>query len=431
MSETLLIRGGRILDPVHGIDQVGDVAVENGVITHCGDPVADASGYDRVIDADGLLVTPGMIDMHVHLREPGQEQKETIRSGARAAIAGGFSSVACMANTSPPIDSEAHVRFVIDRAEEAGYANVFPIGAITKGLKGEQIAEMGLMARGGAVAFSDDGMPVMDSAVMRRAMEYSTMLDRVIIDHCEDSCLTCGAIMNEGPMSTKLGLPGWPTAAEDIMVYRNVALAETTGARVHIGQISTKEFFRLVREGKARGINITAEGTPHHLTLTDERLRTYDSNFKMNPPLRSDADVAACVEGLADGTLDCIATDHAPHAPEDKENELGCCANGIIGLETAVAVVFHELVHTGKVPLGRAIDALTAQPARILGLEGRDSLGVGTVADITVIDPNREWTIDPRAFESLSHNCPWTDAPVKGRAVHTVVGGRVFDCTDF
>ena len=413
----LLIKGGRILDPVSGRDEVGDLHID-------GERIAAKGKSDRVIEAKGKWVVPGLIDMHVHLREPGHESKETIASGVAAAVAGGFASVATMANTGHPVDSAAHVVFVKARAAEAGLANVFPIGAVTKGLKGQELAEMGLMAQAGAVAFSDDGRPVMNAEVMRRALEYAAMWGRTVICHCEDEALTQGSVMNEGRMATELGLRGWPNAAEAAMAARDVFLSRLTGGRLHIAHVSARETVDVLRAAKKGGNAVTAEAAPHHLTLSDEELRGYDSRFKMNPPLRGREDVEAVVAALADGTIDCIASDHAPHTVEEKDRELACCPNGVVGLETTLGVVLTDLVSTGKVPLMRALEAMTVAPAKILGIE-RGTLAVGAVADVTVIDPDVEWKVEPEAFRTRGRSSPWAGRRLKGGAVMTVVGGRI------
>ncbi|MHC4605324.1 MAG: dihydroorotase [Planctomycetota bacterium] len=420
---TLVIRGGRVFDPARKIDRTADVLVERGKIGKIG-KVGKAKG--ETVDARGLLVVPGLIDMHVHLREPGLEQKETIATGTRAAAAGGFTSVAAMANTGIPIDNEVAVVFVRTRAAEAGCVNVFPIGAISIGLKGEQLSELGKMAEAGAVAFSDDGSTVMNSEFMRRALEYVRMLDRAIICHCEDFDLTRGALMNEGKVSAELGLRGWPNAAEAAMVARDMFLAELTGGRVHIAHVSTAESVDLIRIAKKRRLPVTAEAAPHHMTLTDDRLRGYESRFRVNPPLRTQRDVDAVVRAVADGTIDAIASDHAPHTPDEKERELAATPCGLVGLETSVGVVLGELVAKRKIPLARAIDAMTAAPARILGIR-KGSLKVGADADITILDPKKKWKVDPEKFRSKGRSTPWEGATLKGRAVHTIVAGRVVD----
>ena len=417
---TLVIRGGRVFDPARKIDRVADVLIENGTITKIG----KVGG--KGIDAKGLLVVPGLIDMHVHFREPGHEDKETIESGSRAAAAGGFTSVATMPNSGTPIDSELGVVFVRERAREAGIVNVFQVGAVSRGLQGKELAELGKMSEAGAVAFSDDGMPVMNSELMRRALEYARMLDRPVISHCEDLHLTEEAVMNEGAVSAQLGLRGWPNAAEAGMVARDIYLAELTGGRLHIAHGSTAETVDLVRQAKKRGVAVTAEAAPHHLLLTEESLRGYESKYRMNPPLRTKRDVDALIRGLADGTIDTIASDHAPHTCEDKEKELAATPNGVVGLETTVGAILGGLVAKNRLPLGRAIDAMTAAPARILGLK-KGSLRPGEDADLTLIDPKASWIVDAGTFRSRGRSTPFEGMKFRGRVVHTIVAGRVLD----
>src|SRR4051794_18860087 len=386
------IRNGRVIDPAQNLDQVADLWVRDGRVAGVG-PRPDLHA-DRTLDAAGKIVCPGLIDMHVHLREPGREEDETIATGTAAALAGGITSVACMPNTEPAIDSQASAEFIILQARRAGNANVFPVGALTKGRNGVELAEIGAMVEGGAVAFTDDGSPVPSSEIMRRAMEYCRMFDRAVLSHSEDLELTRGSVMNEGFESMRLGLRGYPAAAEEIMVFREIALAELTGARVHILHVSTAGSVDLIRRGKQRGVRVTGEACPHHFTLTDACLRTFDSNFKMAPPLRSDADVQALIEGLKDGTLEVIATDHAPHAPEKKMRELDQAPNGIIGLETLLPVCVVALIEPGHLTWPQLIEKLTVNPARVLGID-RGTLKPGADADVTIIDPTAEWTIDP------------------------------------
>jgi dihydroorotase len=371
------------------------------------------------------VVVPGLIDMHVHFREPGHEEAETIATGALAAVAGGFTSVACMPNTTPALDNEAAAEYVFLQAERAGAANVYPIGAVTKGRLGAELAEIGQLARGGAVAFSDDGNPVQNAEIMRRGLEYAAMFGTPIIDHCEDCHLSAGGVMHEGLVSTTLGLPGWPGAAEDVMVARDILLAELTGGHVHIAHISTARAVELVRDGKARGVRVTAEVTPHHLTLTDERVRSFDPVFRMNPPLRTQTDVDACRAGLLDGTIDCVASDHAPHAPETKTRPFPEAPFGVIGLESTVPVMVTEFIATGRCDWPTLVDRLAVAPARILGLP-KGTLSLGADADVTVIDPARRFVLDPTTFRSKSRNCPWGGQTLQGRVQATVVGGKVF-----
>jgi dihydroorotase len=413
---SLVIRGGRIFDPAQGIDRVGDLFIEEGKIAR------EGTGTEE-IRAKGLLVVPGLIDMHVHFREPGREDKETIASGCAAAVAGGFTTVACMANTGHPTDTAVQVMYIRKRAEEIGTANVYPIGAVSKGLKGVELAELGTMAKAGAVAFSDDGFPVMNSELFRRALEYARMFDRVVISHCEDATLTHGSVMNESAVSVELGLRGWPNVAEASMAARDILLAELTGARVHLAHVSTRQTVELLRWAKQKKLPVTAEATPHHLALTDEHLRGYDSRFKMNPPLRSIEDVTAVIGALADGTIDAIASDHAPHTVEEKEQELVACPNGVVGLETSVGIIL-GLVAEKKLPLGRAIEAMTWAPAGILGVR-KGTLLPGADGDVTLIDPKVAWTVETAAFRSRGRSSAFQGMKLRGRAVHTVVGGRI------
>jgi dihydroorotase len=377
----------------------------------------------EVVDAKGLIVVPGLIDMHVHFREPGREDKETIATGAAAAVAGGFASVAVMANSGRVCDDHVGVVYVRTKAAEAGLANVFPVGAVTKGLKGEELAELGKMAEAGAVAFSDDGMPILNSELMRRALEYAKMLGKPILSHCEDATLTKNFVMNEGKVSAEIGLKGFPNAAEAVMAARDCYLAALTEAPVHICHVSARETVEVVRQAKKQGIPVTAEAAPHHLLLTDEMLRGYESKYKMNPPLRTAQDVEAVLAGVADGTIDAIASDHAPHTMEEKEQELACCPNGVVGLETTLGVV----LGLKKIPFDRAIDAMTAAPARILGLKSKGALKAGADADLTIIDPKATWAVDPSTFRSKGRCTPYDGLKLTGRAVRVFVGGRA--CT--
>jgi len=420
---TILIKNGRVIDPANKIDKVTNVFIENGKIKSIGPKSPKAH---KTIDAKGLIVTPGLIDMHVHLREPGKEDEETIASGTAAAINGGFTSVACMPNTDPAIDNEASAEFVYLQAKRAGKANVFPIGAVTKGRKGEELSEMGQLFRGGAVGFSDDGEPIKSAEVMRRALEYSRMFDKPIIDHCEDLDLVRDGVMSEGSVSVKLGLVGMPPVSEEIMVYRDIALAKLTNGKLHIAHISTKRAVELVRQAKKGGIKVTAEVTPHHLTLTDDYVKTSDfnTNYKVNPPLRSKSDVEALKAGLKDGTIDAIASDHAPHSEEEKDVEYNVAPFGIIGMETLLPVVLTELVHKKVITINQLVASLTVNPARILGI-AKGTLSIGADADVTLIDLNKEWVIDPSKFKSKSRNCPFAGWKVKGRAVGVIVAGQV------
>jgi dihydroorotase len=418
----LRITTGRVLDPANHVDQVTDLWLRGDRILGLGpQPQLQA---DRTLDALGKLVSPGLIDMHVHLREPGREEDETIATGTAAALAGGVTSVACMPNTEPALDSQAAAEFVHLQAQRAGNANVFPIGAITKGRQGAELAEMGGLVDGGAVGFTDDGSPVVSAEVMRRALEYCRMFDKAVLSHCEDLELTKGGVMNEGFESMRLGLRGMPAAAEEVMVFRDIALAELTGGRLHILHVSTAGSVDLIRRAKERGVRVTGEACPHHFTLTDASLRHFDSNFKMAPPLRTEADVRALIAGLKDGTLEVIATDHAPHAPEKKMRELDQAPNGIIGLETLLPVCVLSLIEPGHLTWSQLIEKLTIGPARVLGID-RGTLSPGAVADVTIIDPAVEWTVDPGQFKSKSRNCPFAGWKVRGRAEAVLVGGVV------
>lgn len=418
----LRIANGRVIDPSQNLDQIADLWIRGEHVVGVGPhPSIQA---DRTLDAAGKIVCPGLIDMHVHLREPGREEDETISSGTAAALAGGVTSVACMPNTEPALDSQAAAEFVHLQAKRAGNANVFPIGAITKGRDGKELAEIGGLIEGGAVAFTDDGSPVVSAEIMRRAMEYCKMFDKAVLSHSEDLDLTRGGIMNEGFESMRLGLRGMPAAAEEVMVYREIALAELTGARVHILHVSTAGSVELIRRGKQRGVRVSGEACPHHFTLTDKCLRNFDSNYKMAPPLRTDDDVQAILAGLRDGTLEVIATDHAPHAPEKKMRELDQAPNGIIGLETLLPICIKSLIEPGHLTWPQLIEKLTINPARVLGIE-RGSLKAEAIADVTILDPSAEWTIDPGQFRSKSRNCPFAGWQVRGWADTVLVGGAV------
>lgn len=417
----ILIKGGHVIDPGR-VNGVSDVLIDQGRIAAVGPNLAAPAGA-ATIQADGLLVLPGFVDLHVHFREPGFEYKETIQTGSAAAVAGGFTTVCCMPNTNPVNDNQAVTEFILERARIAGLANVLPVGAITKGSEGKELAEIGDLRRSGCVAISDDGRPVMNSLVMRRAMEYATAFDLTVVDHCEDLHLAEGGCMNEGLVSTELGLPGIPAAAEDVMVARNLSLSELTGARLHLAHISTAGSVRMVREAKARGIHVTAEACPHHFTLTEEVVRGYDTHAKMNPPLRTWKDVQAIKEGLRDGTIDVIATDHAPHATQEKQQDFTEAPFGIVGLETAFSLTL-GLVEEGVLSLEQAVAKLTAAPARAFGLD-KGTLGVGADADVVLVDPNEQWEVDPGQFKSKSRNTPFAGWKVKGRVRTTIVGGRI------
>ena len=420
---SLLIRHGRVVDPASGIDGVQDVLVVDGRIGTVG-PGLRAPQGTQVIDAAGKVVCPGFIDIHVHLREPGFEYKETVASGTRAAAAGGFTAVACMANTVPVNDTRAVTDYILAKARVEGVVRVYAIGAVTRGLRGEHLSEMAEQAEAGCVAFSDDGRCVMNAALYRRAMEYALPFGTPLISHAEDGHLAHGGVMHEGFVSTDLGLTGQPAAAEDVMVARDIVLAELTGAHVHIAHLSTAGAVRLVRDGKARGVRVTAEVTPHHLLLTDEAVRDYDPNTKMQPPLRSNRDVEAVLEGLLDGTIDCVATDHAPHALSEKEGEFAEAASGVVGLETAVPLLLDRLVRPGRLDLSTFVARMSSGPARVLGLPG-GSLAPGAAADITILDLERPFTVDPAAFHSRSRNTPFRGVTGTGAPIMTIVGGTV------
>jgi dihydroorotase len=442
-NKSILIRGGRVIDPARGVDLVGDLLVKDGRVAAVGERL-DGQGA-RVIDAKGLVVCPGLVDIHCHLRDPGFEYKETIETGTRAAARGGFTTVCCMPNTNPPIDSRATVEYIQRTAATTASARVLTIGCVSKGRRGEELAEMGDLAEAGVVAFSDDGSPVANAELMRRALEYSRALGLPISDHCQDPTLAHNGVMHEGWVAARLGLRGEPAAAEEAMVARDIALAELTGARpdgrpsghVHIAHVSTAGSVELVRQAKARGVHVTAEATPHHLTLTHELVMSspsadglaYDTNAKVAPPLRTADDVAACVEGLRDGTIDAVATDHAPHAPVDKLCEFDDAPSGIVGFETALALML-SLVHEGKIDLPTLLHRMTAGPVaafaleRIDGLTGLGSLAVGAPGDVLVFDPNAEWTVDPERFASKGRNTPLAGRVLKGQVVATISAGR-------
>ena len=425
----LLIQGGRVIDPANEVDAVADVLIEDGVVEAVGSGLS--AGEATVVDAKGLVVAPGFVDLHTHLREPGFEYKEDIETGTRAAARGGFTTVCAMPNTEPAMDSRATVEYVLRRAAEAGAVRVLSIGAVTKGRAGKLLAELGELADAGCIGFSDDGNAVADAAIMRRALEYSSTFGLPIIDHCEDPQLA-GGVMHEGWVSTRLGLKGIPSASEENMVSRDIALARQTGAHVHIAHLSTAGAVELVRRAKAEGVRVTAEVTPHHLALDHEAVMhsagvaglAYDTNAKMYPPLRSAADVAACVRGLEDGTIDAIATDHAPHAVQEKLCEFDAAANGMIGLETALPLS----LSTG-VSVGRVVEALTSGPLRALGLDrwvpGIGTLSVGAPGDVVVFDPGREWTVEREALASKGKNTPLLGRTLRGQAVATVYAGEV------
>ena len=418
-----VIHGGTVVDPASKLEAARDVLVEDGVIRAVAKPGSFLGVGDSGIDAHGLIVTPGFIDMHVHLREPGYEYKETVLTGTRSAVAGGFTAVACMANTNPVNDNGSVTRYIIEKAQEADLARVFPIGALSKRLQGEELAEIGDMVEAGAVAVSDDGRPVMDANLMRRALEYCSMFNVPVSVHEEDLHLAAGGVMNEGPTALRLGLKGIPNAAEDVMVARDLALARLTGGRLHIAHVSTRGAVALVRQAKAEGLTVTAEATPHHFTLTEEAVEGYNTSAKMAPPLRLAEDVEALKEGLRDGTIDAIATDHAPHHRDEKEVEFDQAANGVVGLETALPLTL-RLVSAKVLSLPAALSKLTVSPARILGLP-YGMLAPGAPADIVLFDPARQWRLEPEKLRSKSKNTPFGGWELTGKVVLTMVGGRV------
>ena len=418
----LLLKNARVVDPSAGIDGAHDVLVEDGRIARVAKRV-EADGA-TTLDLAGLCVCPGFIDMHVHLREPGQEWKETIATGTRAAARGGFTGVACMPNTQPPIDSRSVVEFVLAQAREHGAVPVYPIGCVSKAQAGVELAEMGDMAVAGARGFSDDGKPVASAGLMRRALEYSRIFDLPVIDHCEEPTLVAGGVVHEGEVSTRLGLAGWPGVAEDVMVQRDILLAEYTGGAVHIAHLSTGRAAELVRRAKEANIRVTCEVTPHHLALTHEAVSGYDTHAKMNPPLRAESDRQALLAAIADGTVDAIATDHAPHNSDEKCVEFSRAPFGVVGLETAVSICLDRLVHDGVIGLPRLVELLSVGPASVLRLK-KGSLRPGDDADITVLDLERRVVIDPGAFASKSVNTPFGGWTLRGGPVMTIVGGRI------
>lgn len=420
----ILIKGGHVIDPANNIDGVMDVFIENGIISEVGNN-PDLEGLEmEIIDAAGKIVAPGLVDMHVHLREPGQEYKEDIESGTCAAVMGGVTSVACMPNTEPVCDNEAVVSFILNKAKEVGYVNVFPVGAISKGLNGKELAEIGSMKFAGAVAVSDDGHPVSDSGLMRRAMIYADMFDMPVISHCEELTLTNDGSMNDGEVATALGLKGISRAAEEVMAARDILVAEEENKRVHIAHISTRGTVELIRQAKKRGVRVTCETCPHYFSLTEEACIGFNTNAKMNPPLRTADDVAAIKEGLADGTIDCIVTDHAPHHIDEKNCEFAIAKNGIVGLETSLGLALKNLVSEGVLTMSQLIEKMSLNPSRILGIS-RGTLGEGKSADVVIFDPSKEWTVDITKLHSKGKNSPYDGFKLLGKPEYVIVGGEI------
>ena len=421
----LLIKNGHLIDPNENQNSGKNLLIEDGKVTAWLSANETAPEDAEVFDASGMIVAPGFVDLHVHLREPGQEHKETIASGCAAAVAGGWTSVCPMPNTNPINDNAAITRYMIEQAEHAGLANVFPIGAITKSSDGRELAEMGEMKAAGAVAVSDDGRPVPNAGMMRRAMEYATDFDLPVVDHCEDKSLSSGGVMHEGKLSLLLGLKGMPALAEEVDAVRDIILAKETGAHIHIAHVSTSGAIEAVRRAKNEGINVTCEVTPHHFTLTDSAVEGYDTNTKMSPPLRSQKHLEAIIEGLKDGTIDAIATDHAPHHADEKSFEYDRAPFGITGLETAVGLAFNELIHKGIIDLVKLVELCSANPAKIFKLENRGTLKVGSIADVTIIDPELKWTYRNADSKSKSKNSPFDGWDFTGGVVATIVNGRI------
>ena len=419
----MVLAGGRVVDPSQSIDDVLDVRIRDGQIAEIGERLSVGS-EERRVAMTGLVVAPGLIDVHVHFREPGQEHKETIATGSRAAAAGGFTSVCVMPNTLPTNDSVAVTELIRSRAAEAGFVNVFPVGAITKGLSGEELTPIGALARAGVVAISDDGHPVMNGQLMRRAMEWAAEIGIPVVDHCEDRHLAAGGVVNEGCCSARLGLKGMSRIAEEVQVVRDCLLAEVTGAHVHIAHLSSSRSLDFVREAKARGVKITCEVTPHHFSLTEDAVDEFDTAAKMNPPLRTSGDVSSLLDGLADGTVDCIATDHAPHHADEKALEFDRAPFGIVGLETSLAIGITNLVDTGRISMTRLIELMSLTPSRLFRL-GRGTLAKGSPADVLCFDPAADFEVDSGQFRSLGRNTPFQGRRLKGRVALTVLGGTI------
>ena len=418
----LHIQNARVIDPASKRDASGELFIRDGVF------VARPSAADlkkaRKVDASGLVAAPGLVDIHVHLREPGQTHKETIETGTRAAAAGGFTTVVCMPNTAPVADNAGTIQLIKDSAARSACVHVYPTGCITVGMKGQSLAPIGSLKRAGVIAITDDGDCVQSNELMRRACEYAKMFDLPIMDHCQDHSMTVGAVMNEGKMSVKLGLKGWPNAAEDLIVARNCILSEYTGAHIHMQHVSSRASVDILRRAKARGVKVTGEGTPHHIALTDDCVATYDTHFKMNPPLRTEEDRLAVIAGLKDGTLDILATDHAPHTPDEKDREFDLAPNGILGLETALAITLEILVRKNKFKLATVVDLWTRKPAELLGLPA-GTLAEGAPADLVLFDPDAEWIYDAKKGFSKSANSPWSGQKLRGQVKATYVSGRL------
>ena len=424
---SLLIQGGHIIDPSQGIDEIGSLLITEGKISWLGRGETTPLRPDyATLYARGLIVCPGFVDLHCHLRQPGFEEKETIATGSQAAARGGFTTICCMPNTNPPLDNRATIDYVKSTAAKEGVVRILPIGCISKGRKGEELAEMGELASAGVIAYSDDGEPAINSRLMRQALEHSSALGLPVIDHCEDTVLTESGVMNEGEVSSRLGLRGIPAAAEEIIVARDLALAQLTGGRLHIAHTTTEGSVELIRRGKEKGIKVTAEVTPHHLTLTEEKVIGYDTNAKVNPPLRTKGDIQALIQGLKDNTIDIIATDHAPHTEADKLSEFALAPFGISGFETALGSLM-SLVHDGQLKLTTLIAKLTGEPAKIIGNKyGRlGSLDIGVLADVTIFDPTLEWVVDTKAFASKGKNTPLAGSVLKGKVMATIYGGKL------
>ena len=419
-----LIKNGRVIDPGSGLDDTLDILIEDGKVTRLEKKIPLKSA--EVFDAAGLVVAPGFIDMHTHLREPGFERKETLASGLAAALAGGFTGVCCMPNTDPVNDDASVTKFILDTAKKVSPVSVYPVGAITRGSKGEELAPYGELKRSGVRAVSDDGKPVKNPALMRRALDYAGSLGLLVIDHCEDLDLAAGGVMNEGTVSLRLGLPGIPAEAELLPVLRDIEFARLTGQRVHIAHVSTRLAVDAIRLAKKRKIRVSAEATPHHFTLTDEALCGFDTNTKMNPPLRSQMDVDAVISGLADGTIDCIATDHAPHSIEDKMVEFDKAPNGVIGLQTAVPLALDRLIRSDKISLKRMVDAFSCAPARLMGLGEKGRIAPGADADLTVLSLRKETCLTGKDILSLSKNSPFLGMKLKGAVSAVFIGGELF-----